>query len=195
VCVFVYYRERDIQRLPPDHILPVTPKFVSKVLLIVFFDQDGVVHHELFSTGQTVNNEYYLQILWPLPDAVGRKRPQHLSSGDRPIYHDNAPSHTSQLVQHFFAKMKSHKCSYLDILPTFHRVTFFISRNKTRSEREKIWRCENYKTKYDAATYIDIKNKFQVYFKLWQNCWNKCIKSQGYYFEGVSSTNLLSLIL
>ena len=103
-CVFVYYLEREIQRLPPDHKLPASPKFVSKMLLTDFFDRDGVVHHEFFPAGQRVNKEHYLQILRRLPDAVGRKRPEHLSPGDWPIHHDNAPSHTSQLVQHFYAK-------------------------------------------------------------------------------------------
>ena len=33
-----------------------------QVLLTVFVDQDGVVHHELTPEGETVNEEYYLQV-------------------------------------------------------------------------------------------------------------------------------------
>ena len=33
-----------------------------KVMLTVFFDFDGIVHHEFLLRGQTVNKEYYLQV-------------------------------------------------------------------------------------------------------------------------------------
>ena len=34
-----------------------------KSMLIVFFDYEGAVHHEYAPTGQTINREYYVQIL------------------------------------------------------------------------------------------------------------------------------------
>ncbi|UYV61216.1 hypothetical protein LAZ67_1003885 [Cordylochernes scorpioides] len=46
-----------------------------KVLLTVFFDCRGVVHHEFFSQGRTVNKEYYLQIMCNLREAIRQKRP------------------------------------------------------------------------------------------------------------------------
>ena len=51
-------------------------------MLIVFFDYEGVVHHEYAKAGQTINKEYCVQILKRLREAVRRKRPHFWSSGD-----------------------------------------------------------------------------------------------------------------
>ena len=40
-----------------------------------FFDSRGIVHHEYAPEGQTINKEYYLQVLRRLREAVRRKRP------------------------------------------------------------------------------------------------------------------------
>ena len=41
-----------------------------KVLLTVFFDCNGVVHHEFLPQGRTVNNEYYLEVKRRLREAI-----------------------------------------------------------------------------------------------------------------------------
>ena len=46
-----------------------------KVMLTCFFDFRDIVDHEYAPEGQTINKEYYLEILRRLRDAVRRKRP------------------------------------------------------------------------------------------------------------------------
>jgi hypothetical protein len=46
-----------------------------KVLLTVFFDYHGIVHHSYAPEGQTINKEYYLEFIHHLHDVVRRKRP------------------------------------------------------------------------------------------------------------------------
>ncbi|UYV71820.1 hypothetical protein LAZ67_9000550 [Cordylochernes scorpioides] len=46
-----------------------------KVLLTVFFDCRGVVHHKFLPQGRTVNKEYYLQVMRNLREAIRQKRP------------------------------------------------------------------------------------------------------------------------
>ena len=53
-----------------------------KSMLIIFFDSEGVVHYEFAPRGQTMNQEYYVEVLKRLRDAVRRKRPRFWSSGD-----------------------------------------------------------------------------------------------------------------
>ena len=53
-----------------------------------------------------MNKEYYVEVLKRLRDAVRRKRPRFWSSGDWLLPHDNAPAHSSDLVQQFLAKHK-----------------------------------------------------------------------------------------
>ena len=77
-----------------------------KSMLIIFFDCEGVVHYEFAPRGQTINTEYYVEVLKKLCDAVRRKRPRFWSSGNWLPHHDNAPAHLSNLVQQFLAKHK-----------------------------------------------------------------------------------------
>ncbi|UYV78256.1 hypothetical protein LAZ67_16000691 [Cordylochernes scorpioides] len=75
-----------------------------KVLLTVFFDYRGVVHHEFLPQGRTVNKEYYLQVMRNLREAIRQKRPDLWKNKNWLLHHDNAPAHTSLLVRDFLAK-------------------------------------------------------------------------------------------
>jgi hypothetical protein len=46
---------------------------MTKSLLIVFFDSRGIVHHQLASEGQTVNVEFYCNVLHRLRENIRRK--------------------------------------------------------------------------------------------------------------------------
>ena len=41
-----------------------------KMMLTVFFDSHGVVHHEYAPQSQNINKEYYLEVLCRLHDAM-----------------------------------------------------------------------------------------------------------------------------
>jgi len=66
-----------------------------KVMLIVFFffDWEGIVHYEFITHGETVNKEFYLNILKCLREAVQRKRPEAWTNNTWMLHHDNAPAH------------------------------------------------------------------------------------------------------
>ncbi|UYV68865.1 hypothetical protein LAZ67_6001340 [Cordylochernes scorpioides] len=75
-----------------------------KVLLTVFFDCRGVMHHEFLPQGRTVNKEYYLQVMRNLREAIRQKRPDLWKNKNWLLHHNNAPAHTSLLVRDFLAK-------------------------------------------------------------------------------------------
>ncbi|UYV65429.1 hypothetical protein LAZ67_3004342 [Cordylochernes scorpioides] len=77
-----------------------------KVLLTVFFDCRGIVHHEFLPQGRTVNKEYYLQVMRNLREAIRQKRPDLWKNKNWLLHHDNAPAQTSLLVRDFLAKKK-----------------------------------------------------------------------------------------
>jgi hypothetical protein len=68
-----------------------------KVVLTVFFDIEGVVHHKFLRQGQTVNRWYYLEVLKRLRENVRRRRPQLWRNNSWFPHHDNAPAHSSLL--------------------------------------------------------------------------------------------------
>ena len=44
----------------------------TKVMLMAFFDSEGIVHHEYVPDGQTINKEFYLKVLRRLYESVRR---------------------------------------------------------------------------------------------------------------------------
>jgi hypothetical protein len=75
-----------------------------KVLLTIFFDYRGSVLHSYAPDGQTINKEYYPEVIHRLPDAVQCKRPDLWASCNWQLHHDNAPAYSSHLIQSFLAK-------------------------------------------------------------------------------------------
>jgi len=75
-----------------------------KTMLICFFDIKGLVHFEFIPQGQTVNQQFYLEVPKRLRDAVRRKRPELKRSGEWLLHHDNAPAHTALSVGQFLTK-------------------------------------------------------------------------------------------
>jgi histone-lysine N-methyltransferase SETMAR len=71
-----------------------------KTMLIVFFDVRGIV-----PPGQTVNQEFYLEVLRQLRENVRRKRLGLWRSGDWFLHHDNAPPHTAVSVTRYLASL------------------------------------------------------------------------------------------
>jgi hypothetical protein len=79
--VYEYDPEPKVQSSQWKHSSPPKPKKAQrmqskvKVLLTVFFDYRGIVHHSYAPEGQTINKEYYLEVIRHLRDVVRRKRP------------------------------------------------------------------------------------------------------------------------
>ena len=72
-----------------------------KVMLIVFFDMEGIVHYKNVSQGQTVNQQFYLQVLKRLRLSVSRKRPQKLAAGPG-RYITTMHQHTQHIPSRYF---------------------------------------------------------------------------------------------
>ena len=56
-------------------------------------------------TGQTVNKEYYVEVLREFRKSFCRKRPALFKSGQWHFHQDNAPVHKSILVTDYLSKM------------------------------------------------------------------------------------------
>jgi len=91
---------------------PISPKAKKarqvpsnvKIMLISFFDAKGIIHKEFVPPVQTVNQQFYLQLLKRLRDSVRMKRPEMWSSCYWFLHHDNDPTHTALNGQQFLAK-------------------------------------------------------------------------------------------
>ena len=71
----------------------------------LFFDSTGMIYKHWVPTGQTVNKEYYVEVLREIKKRFRRKRPALFKSGQWHFYQDNAPVHNSILVTDYLTKM------------------------------------------------------------------------------------------
>ena len=68
----------------------------AKVMLCIWWDQDGILYHELLKPGETVNGECYRTQLIRLERAITEKRPEYASRHKAIIFHhDNARPHVA----------------------------------------------------------------------------------------------------
>ncbi|UYV81600.1 hypothetical protein LAZ67_20001670 [Cordylochernes scorpioides] len=156
-----------------------------KVLLTVFFDCRGVVHHEFLPQGRTVNKEYYLQVMRNLREAIGQKCSDLWKNKNWLLHHDNAPAHTSLLVRDFLAKNNTLMMPQPPYSPDLAPCDFFLFPKLKRPMKGRRYATlDEIKTASKEELKKILKNDFLKCFEDWKNRWHKCIISHGDYFEG-----------
>ena len=76
---------------------------------------------------------------------------------------------------------------YSPILPW---ATIFVSWNEKSPQRETFCQCERGETKNDRSTKHIKIDEFKNCFEQWKKCLDRCIASNGEYFEGDYSLNM-----
>jgi hypothetical protein len=82
---------------PSTKELGATPS-AGKVMLIVFWDSQGVLLAYFQKRGENVNSASHCEVLLNLLDAIRRKRPGQLARGVL-LRHDNGRPHTAPTTQ------------------------------------------------------------------------------------------------
>jgi len=103
-CVYVNFKQRK-QWLSPDKV--ATPRVKAephprKVLLCIWWDQEGVLHYELLPRNQTITAEVYCEQLRRLEKAIKEKRPRMKNVI---LLHDNARPHVAQMTKQFIEEL------------------------------------------------------------------------------------------
>ncbi|UYV68987.1 hypothetical protein LAZ67_6001900 [Cordylochernes scorpioides] len=156
-----------------------------KVLLTVFFDCRGVVHHKFLPQGRTVNKEYYLQVMRNLREAIRQKLPDLWKNKNWLLHHDKAPAHTSLLVRDFLAKNNTLMMPQPPYSPDLAPCDFFLFPKLKRPMKGRRYATlDEIKTASKEELKKILKMIFLKCFEDWKNRWHKCIISHGDYFEG-----------
>ena len=156
-----------------------------KVLLVVFFDWKGNVHHEFVPRGQMVNKQLYQEVLPHLRNAVRRKRPELWENQTWMLHHNNAVAHASLLVCSYLAKHQTsivfHPPYSPDLAPTdfslFPKIKTTLNGRPFQTIEEI---QENAITELHAIT----ESAFQEAFQQWKKCWNGVSPVEGTNLKG-----------
>ena len=109
--IYCYDPETKRQSSQWKHVFSPIPKktrqskSTHKLLMIPFFDSTGRIYMHWVPTGQTVNKEYYVELLREFRKRFRRKRPALFKSAQWHFHLDNAPVYNSILVTDYLTKM------------------------------------------------------------------------------------------
>jgi len=156
---------------------------------LVFFNANGIVHKEFVPPGQTVNQQFYLEVLKRLRDSVREKRPEMWSSGDWFLHHDNATAHTALSEQQFLAKNNMTVIPHPPYSPDLAPCDFFLFPHMKCQMKGKCFADVSEVEKKMLEVLNISTEEFQKCFQQWEKCWYKCSESKGAYFDGDYSCN------
>ena len=155
-----------------------------KVMLIVFFDNEGLVHWEFVPNGQTVNSSFYIEVLKRLRDSIRRKRQRKWENGWF-LHHDNAPCHSSFAVRQFLTDKKISTIPQPPYSPDIAPCDFWLFPNlKLGLKGERFATIEDIKVNATANLRAIPIEGYQRCFQQLQSRWSKCVCAEGRYFEG-----------
>ncbi|KAG5347613.1 MOS1T transposase, partial [Acromyrmex charruanus] len=101
------------------------------------------------------------------------------------LHHDNAPAHTSLLVREFLAKNNTLMMPQPPYSPDLAPCDFFLFPKLKRPMKGRRYATiEEIKTASKEELNKITKNDFLKCFEDWKKRWDKCIISDGDYFEG-----------
>ena len=156
-----------------------------KVMLITFFDHQGMVHHEFVPQGQTVNQHLYKEVLTRLVNKIRQKRKASWAGKTWILYHDNASAHTALSVKQFLVSKEITTLHRPPYSPDLAPCDFFLfSKLKEILKGTCFQRVEDIKTSMTRHLKTITKEEFSQCFKTWSKRIDKCIKANGEYFEG-----------
>jgi len=158
-----------------------------KVVLVVFFDWKGIVHHEFVPRGQMVNKQLYQEVLLRLRDAVRRKssdcgktRLGRWTTTMRRLTRRSSSAVIWQNIRHHLRPSTLFSGLSPSRLIAFPKLKTTLKERRFRTIEEI---QENAIRKLRVIT----ESAFQEAFQQWKKRWERCIASRGDYFEGDSA--------
>ena len=149
--------------------------------MILFFYSTGMIYMHWVANGQTVNKEYYIEVLRELSKRFRQKRPALFKSGQWYFHQDNVPVHTSILVTDYLSKMGIKTIPQPPYSPDLSPSDFWLLFKLRGGRYETIQEMKEAVTKvFDTLTQEDFHGAFQNLLERT----NKCIAAGGDYFEG-----------
>ena len=148
-------------------------------------DIRGTVHYEFVSTGQTVNQDYYLEVLKRLREKGRRKWSKIFANKLWILHHDNAPAHTALSVREYLTTKQITVLEHPAFSPDLAPSDFFLfPKIKEILKGRYFDDTDDIRSNTTAGLKAIPQKHFQNCFEGWTRRWHRCIAFQGEYFEG-----------
>lgn len=157
----------------------------SKLLLCIWWDQQGVIYYELLKPNETITGERYRLQLMRLSRALTEKRPLYEQRHDKLILlHDNARPHVAKPVKTYLETLQWEVLPHPPYSPDIAPSDFHLFRSMAHGLADQ--RFHSYE---EAKEWIDswIASKDMSFFRrgiqILPERWEKVVASDGQYFE------------
>jgi len=126
---------------------------------------------------------------------VRRKRPEKWVNGFI-LHYDSAPSHTSLLVWQFLSNKNITMFPYPPYSPDLAPCNFWLfPKVKMTMKGKRFESIQDIMLATTAQLRTLTKENLQNCFRKWQERWDKCVQSEGEYFEGINGNVSFTVII
>lgn len=157
----------------------------AKVMLCIWWDQQGVVYYELLQPNETITGDVYRRQLMRLSRALREKRPQFEQRHDKVILqHDNARPHVATAVKTYLETLKWEVLPHPPYSPDIAPSDYHLFRSMAHGLAD-----QHFRNREDAQKWIDswIAAKPAEFWRdgirQLPERWEKVVASDGQYFE------------
>ena len=162
-----------------------------KVMLISFFDHQGMVHHEFVPQGKTVNQHFYEEVLTRLVNKIRQKRRAFWARKSWILHHDNAPAHTALSVKQFLVSKEITTLRHPPYSPDLAPCDFFLFPKLKRILKGTCFQgVEDIKTSVTRHLKTSQKKNFHGTSKRGQKELKSASKPMGNISKGISRDDL-----
>ncbi len=156
----------------------------KKTMLVLFFDDEGVVHHEFRDRGM-INTKVYIQVLRRFRESVRRRRPHKWLNRNFILLQDNAPAHTSNLAAEYFHRTEMELMSHPPYSPDLAPCDYWAFPHLKGIVRGRRFESlDDLKVEVGRALRAIPKIKFKEALDKLKDRYEKCVEKEGEYFEG-----------
>lgn len=154
----------------------------KKILLCVWWDCHGIIHHELLKSNLTITADRYVQQLQRVQEKLHEKRPALVNRKNVILLHDNARPHTARVTQEKILELGwsvlPHPPYSPDLAPTdyhlFCSLQNFLNGKTFNSEEQVRQAVENFFQSKPTTFYKEGIDKLP-------GRWEKVIQNSGDY--------------
>ena len=165
----------------PKKVKSVTS--AGKIMVTIFWDEDGVLLVDFLEHGRTMNSDRYITVLRRLRRAIVEKR-RDLDVTKITIHHDNARPHTSHATCEEIARLGWNIMPQPPYSPDLAPTDFHLF-----GPLKDDLRGEHFETDADVMCAVKKWAKetetafFRAGFRRWPERWEKCVQAGGDWFE------------
>ncbi len=157
----------------------------QKVMLTVFFDEIGVIHHETTPSGLGIRGEVYCGILGRFMESLQEKRPDlHRNRHNWALLHDGALAHKARINIRFLGEERVQLLPHPGYSPDLSPADYwFFNRVKEPIRGVRFCNVDALKTAIQESIDSVQVPEYSAAMDRFPERLRKCIAAQGTYFE------------